>query len=294
MIPLIIILLILIIACLVMSIPLTKRHNQKEARTPAEVGLQYRAVCFPSTDGLTLSGWWIPAEGCPRTVIFLHGFSGSMDPDIKYASAFHQHGFNVLMFDFRAHGRSGGKHSSLGALEVRDVMGAYDFAKQSGSWSVGLIGFSMGGRAALLAASKYKGINAVISDGGPMRLITAVTTELKRRKIPHWAAPILAGMTLFGASLRLGVNLFWNDPLVKAKKLPPTPALLIHGDLDPYTTINELVEMVKRSKNAAKLWRVAGARHREVDQADPEAYIDRVLAFFEDHMSYDKIAQKNS
>jgi uncharacterized protein len=295
MIPFIIIfVLVLLAVSLLLSIPMTKRHAQKEVRTPAEVGLEYKSVYFPSTDGLTLGGWWIPAEGSPRTVIFLHGFAGSMDPDIKYARTFHEHGFNVLMFDFRAHGRSGGKLSSLGAIEVKDVLGAYDFAKQSSSWSVGLFGFSMGGRAALISAAKYKCFDAVLSDGGPLRLLTAVSADLRRRNLPGWAAPILAGMILFGASLRLGTNLFYNDPVVLAKKIPPTPALLFHGDLDPYTKITDLDQMIYKSKRHIKVWRVPAARHREVDLVAPDEYMQRVMDFFETYMSLEAIARKNS
>jgi dipeptidyl aminopeptidase/acylaminoacyl peptidase len=60
--------------------------------------------------------------------------------------------------------------------------------------------------------------------------------------------------------------------------------LLIHGDLDPNTRIDELQKMKNKLKNGMKLWRVAGARHREVDLQDPELYIQRVVGFFEEHM----------
>ena len=95
--------------------------------------------------------------GCPqlnssRTIIFLHGFNGSMDPDLKYASHFIKAGFNVLMFDFRNHGRSEGNITSLGALEVLDAEAAMQYARLRGSEKTGLLGFSMGGRVALLTA----------------------------------------------------------------------------------------------------------------------------------------------
>jgi len=279
-----IILLIFITACLLVSIPLTKRHTLKDAHTPAELALDFRSVHFPSADGLTLAGWWIPAEESPRTVIFLHGFSGTMDPDLKYVPAFHERGFNVLMFDFRAHGRSRGERTSLGAIEVQDVFGALDFARACNSWSVGLLGFSMGGRAAILAAANCKDFAAVVSDGGPLRLSTAITADMRRRNIPGILAPILSFMLLLGGSLRLGTNLFWNDPLIKAKKVPPTPVLLIHGDQDHYTRISELEKMKAKMKGNVKIWRSAGARHREVDLADLDLYLDRVIGFFEEHM----------
>ncbi|MBA3074719.1 MAG: alpha/beta fold hydrolase [Anaerolineae bacterium] len=279
-----IILFIFLVTCLVLSVPLTKRHNLKDFRSPADLGLDFKPVHFPSMDGITLSGWWIPAEGSPNTIIFLHGFAGTMDPDLKYVPAFIQAGYNVLMFDFRAHGRSKRNRTSLGALEVNDVIGAIHFAKSCNSWAIGLMGFSMGGRAALLAAAQHPGIQAVISDGGPLRLSTAVSMDLRRRKVPDNLTPLLSFMILLGASLRLFTNLFYHDPLVLGGKIAPTPVLLIHGDRDPYTRNHELIKMVAKSKGNLSLWRVAGARHREVDLADPELYLQTVINFFDQHL----------
>ena len=35
-------------------------------RTPADSGLAYRDVTFPATDGVVLSGWYVPSRGAPR------------------------------------------------------------------------------------------------------------------------------------------------------------------------------------------------------------------------------------
>ncbi len=282
-----IVLLILLFCCLLLSLSITRKQKQKVFSSPDDYGLEYSTVYFPSTDGITLTGWWIPAENSTRTIIFLHGYAGSMDPDLQYAPAFHEHGFNVLTFDFRAHGRSGGNQTSLGAIEVQDAMGACDFARQNNSWSVGLMGFSMGGRTALLTAARCKDLAAVVSDGGPLRLTTAISEKLKESKIPAWAAAILSGMCLTGASLRLATNLFWNEPLVLAERIASTPTLLIHADLDPYTRMDELDKMVAKSRSKIKVWRIAGAKHREGDLTDPEGYRQRVVAFFEQSMKQD-------
>ena len=50
-------------------------------------------VTFLTEDGIVLRGWFIPAENCRGTIIFCAGHSGSMDSDLKYAPAFHQHGY---------------------------------------------------------------------------------------------------------------------------------------------------------------------------------------------------------
>ncbi len=49
---------------------------------PSEVGLEYEEVTFPSLDGTTLDGWFIPAAGSNKIVICNHpmGFSRSRLP----------------------------------------------------------------------------------------------------------------------------------------------------------------------------------------------------------------------
>ena len=106
---------------LAISTVITRRNPQDVISTPQAYGLSYDDIQFTTEDNLKLHGWWIPAVKTSRTIIFLHGFNGSMDPDLKYAPRFVQAGLNVLMFDFRNHGRSEGKTTSLGALEVLDA-----------------------------------------------------------------------------------------------------------------------------------------------------------------------------
>ena len=41
-------------------------------QTPADLGLAYRDVTFPSSDGVTLAGWYIPSRN-GAAVVLLHG-----------------------------------------------------------------------------------------------------------------------------------------------------------------------------------------------------------------------------
>jgi pimeloyl-ACP methyl ester carboxylesterase len=278
-------LLVLIGICLLVSITLTKRHSLRNPRSPSDFGLKFDEVTFPSSDGISLSGWWIPSGDSQKTIVFLHGYAGSMDPDLKYTPAFHAHGYNVLMFDFRAHGRSAGRLSSIGALETRDVSGAIDYVKNKSGNSIGLLGFSMGGRTALLTAANNHEIKALVSDGGPVRLLTAISENIKQKRLHRPVAKVLAGMVMIGASLRLQVNLFANDPLPRSKYLDPIPVFFIHGDCDPYTHLDELEKMVSNAGRNAQLWRVAEAGHRDADQHRPEEYLSRIFTFFDQWMN---------
>jgi pimeloyl-ACP methyl ester carboxylesterase len=270
---------------LLFSLPLTKRHSLKNQVNPQEIGLEVEEVTFLSTDGIKISGWWIPLVDSNRTIIFLHGYAGSMDPDLKYAPAFHDRGYNILMFDFRAHGRSGGNATSLGALETRDVLGAIEFVRSRVDCKIGLMGFSMGGRAALMTGVVNKEISAIISDGGPVHLLTAISENLKVKKLPFFLAIVIAWMILLGASMRLLTNLFINDPISQKQKLSPIPILIIHGDKDPYTHLDELEKTASNSGETAQLWRVAEAGHRDADQYRPKEYLEKVFGFFDKWMN---------
>jgi uncharacterized protein len=267
--------------CVGLLFAVTHKQPQKVHSSPAEFGLRYEDSHLLTSDRVQLCGWWIPAEGSTRTIIFLHGYAGSCDPDLKYVPFFHEKGFNVVMFDFRAHGRSDGAFTSMGYLEKQDCLAAVDFALSKGSRSIGLLGFSMGGRVALLTAPEAPKVKAIISDGGPARITTVIVAELTRKGVPHALAAVLAFITELGMSIRCGVNLFDQEPYVQCRRLAPLPVLFIHGDHDPYTRLDELERMVREAGEKATCWRVPEAGHRDVDTYRPEEYLQKVTAFFE-------------
>lgn len=270
----------LVLGC-VFSLMLTRRHTPDETRSPAEYGLHFEDVSFPTRDGLTLRGWWIPAIASERAVVFLHGHGGSMDPDVQYAPAFNAAGFNVLMFDFRAHGRSEGSVSTIGYLERQDALGAVDCVKTKGMTRIGLFGFSMGGIVAMLTAPICPDVHAVISDGGPARLISALTGWGMEKNLPRWLSVVVAWLTLAVTSLRLRANLFREEPVNWVGKIAPRPIFFIHGERDPYLPPDDFEALTAATNPPKEIWRVPEAGHRTVDQVYPDEYRRRVVAFFE-------------
>ena len=267
-----------------LSREVTSRRPRQQDRSPAEYDLPYENVCFPATDGVTLRGWWIPAQGSSRAVIFLHGKSGSMDPDVKYAAPLHAAGFNLLMFDFRAHGRSDGSVSSLGYLERRDVLGAVRWATGQGMRQIGLLGFSMGGVVAMLAAPICPDVQAVISDGGFARLTTALAQGMREKGIPPGLCSSLAWLAVAVTSLRVGANLFQFQPVDWVGRISPRPILFVHGERDPYLPMAEFLELTSAAAQPKEVWSVPEAGHRAVDEQFPEEYLTRLQRFLNTHL----------
>ena len=86
------------------------------------------------------------------------------DEALEKASILHQHNYDLLMFDLRAHGQSGSDRYSLGVWETRDLEGALNYLKDKGYSEFGTYGISMGGGTSLLAAPDHPEIKALMVD----------------------------------------------------------------------------------------------------------------------------------
>lgn len=264
------------------SFLMTRRSYLGEVHTPDEFGLEYEEVNFRAADGAALNGVWIPAPGSDRAIVILHGRYNSRDLDIHRAPHFHRAGFNVFLFDFRAHGRSAGRLSTFGYLERQDVLGAVEFLKSRGMKRIGLLGFSFGGIASMLAAPLCEDINAVVTDGGPARARTAIAGRVVEAHFPRFIGNFLGGLVVACTSLRLGVNLFRYQPIRWVGKIAPRPIFFVHGELDPYLV--DFDELVAAAGEPKQVWRLPGVGHTKVSEAFPEEFYRRVLGFFEKYL----------
>ena len=129
--------------------------------SPGDIGLEYEKVQFKTADGLTLSGWYIPAKNANFTMLFCHGNGGNIAYALDSINIFYELGFNCLIFDYRGYGHSQGKPTEEGTY--LDAQGAYDWLikeKKLKPVEIILYGKSLGGSiAAHLAGSvKVKGL----------------------------------------------------------------------------------------------------------------------------------------
>src|SRR3712207_4058184 len=135
---------------------MTSPRRRSPEATPASLGLGYKDVEFPSTDGVRLSAWWVPVEGSSLAAVLVPGWGGYKFDEhlLQTVPVYHDAGFSVLLLDLRAQGESDGARRTLGYREVRDVRGALAWLSRQGyaPGRVVLHGWSMGGATALRAA----------------------------------------------------------------------------------------------------------------------------------------------
>ena len=281
---LILILLILLTLAigLALSFYFTRRAQLSEVHSPDEYGVEYEVIELKTSDKLTLHGVWIPAQGSDKTIVIMHGHGGSYDFDVYRAPALQEAGFNVLLFDFRAHGRSEGKRMTFGYEEQRDVQAAIEFLHNRGMKHIGLLGFSYGGMAAMVATPDCVDVEAVISDGGPAWIRTAIAVRGVELGFPLWLGKAVSWLIISVTSLRLGVNLFRFEPIRRVDKITPRPILFIHGDHDQY--LPDFDELYAAANSPKELWRLPDAGHTTASQLYPEEHARRVIEFFKRYL----------
>lgn len=78
-------------------------------RTPADLGLGYRDVTFPSSDGTDLAGWYVPTRN-GAAVVLMHGAGSTRSEVLEHAAVLAEHGLGVLLFDARPRRERGPCH----------------------------------------------------------------------------------------------------------------------------------------------------------------------------------------
>ncbi|MFD5827394.1 alpha/beta hydrolase [Lentzea sp. NPDC060358] len=163
-------------------------------RTPADEGLEFQDVTYPSADGVPLEAWFIPRAGSAKLIVSMHafgfnryGFPSHVEPwksaygpgndteidFIKDYRILHDAGYNVLTFDFRNSGLSGAANGGLSLnnrFEARDVLGTMEFIRSRpdlAAMDLGLFARCMGSGATFRAIhtdpSAFAGVRCLVA-----------------------------------------------------------------------------------------------------------------------------------
>ncbi|HXC52981.1 MAG TPA: alpha/beta hydrolase [Candidatus Limnocylindrales bacterium] len=192
-------------------------------------------VEFPSRRGNLLVGdIHRAAAGSTRWLVLCHGMESTRGGTKQTAIAerFVPAGYNVLRFDFSFVGDSEGEYEDLTVTaEVDDALGALDFMHQFGGSESTLIGSSLGGLVALLAAAQAPHLVsslALIAAVADARIFTDGLTD---KAIADWRT---RGRRRVGSGfLRPG---FYDDVLridaPATMRALSMPVLVMHGEAD--------------------------------------------------------------
>lgn len=248
--------------------------------TPADLGLPYEDVRFTTDDGVTLSGWFIPAARETRTgVIVLHGFTGHRLAHLPGLVPWLRGDHNLLLFDFRGHGESESRQVTLGAHERRDVAAAVRFMEGRGLGPLALFGISMGASTAIVAGPHLP-VAAVVADAPFAQLHHPVASRM--RQVGYPLADIGSRFIVAGAALR--TRSWLGDPIRAVRRLAPRALLVIAPREDRLISWRQGLALYRAAGEPKEIWVVDGAGHAEASVARPDEYRTRVLEFLRRHI----------
>ena len=291
----------------------TSRLLDAPRTTPEEVGLGPaidalggEVVRIRSRDGLRLAGRWLSVEpGDPtwnpdprEAILLLHGWSGSIAPDLVEYGPFLRRTAGVLGLDFRGHGDSDASPTTFGLREVEDVAGALTWLGERGIERVALFGTSLGGITAVAAVAvlgdgsmpgadadpaapahvappRRPRIVAVVADSVAPELAVAVGSRVPGGGIPGpW--PRLVADRMFGSAARiLGADPRETEPIRVIGLLEGVSVLLILGGRDLTVPLADARRLVAAAPWTTEHWEVADAGHAGAHRTDPRGYESR-------------------
>jgi pimeloyl-ACP methyl ester carboxylesterase len=209
-------------------------------------------VAFSSGD-VTLKGWRCAAMGPRRgVVVYLHGIADNRASGGGIVDRFVRRGFDVVAYDSRAHGESGGEACTYGVLEKADLSRVLD---QLDPAPVAVIGTSRGGAVALQAAADDSRISAVV----------AAETFSDLRTVAAERAPFFfSRRAVAGALERAGRDGHFDvdaaSPVAAAKRMQ-NPVFLVHGADDLETSPDHSRRIFTALTGPKRLVIVPGATH---------------------------------
>lgn len=92
---------------------------------PNNIGLEYEEVAVRTKDGLSISGWYIPAKNEKAVILFCHGNAGNISNRLDSIRIFNNLSLSVMIFDYRGYGKSEGRPSEAGTY--LDAEAAWDY-----------------------------------------------------------------------------------------------------------------------------------------------------------------------
>ena len=242
----------------------------------------FEEVTVNSFDGLALYGrYYHLYDGAPVVILF-HGYRSMALRDC--AGGFHlsrKLGYNVLVVDQRAHGKSEGHVITLGIWERRDCHSWIKYINERFGKQTPIIlsGLSMGAATVILATALPlpNNVICVLADcpySAPHEILKRICRE---RHIPVGLA---YPMIRFSARFFGGFNLE-QVTVTHAAGVSPIPILLLHGEEDLFVPSSMSNHIHEVSNGATKLITFAEAGHGLSYIVNPEEYENAVVSFLD-------------
>jgi len=234
-----------------------------------------REVTFTGA-GVTLRGWRGQGAGPRRgTMIYLHGVADNRASGTGVIERFRARGFDVVAYDSRGHGQSGGAGTTYGFYEKQDLQRVMDTLDAG---PIVLVGSSLGAAVALQVAAEDPRVSAVVAAESFSDLRTVVA-----ERAPFFFTADAIGKAITLAEEQGNFRMEAVNPAAAAARIT-APVLLVHGDADTDTPPDHAHRLYAALAGPKRLLLVSGAKHSEsLREAsvwnEVERWLDTTLGF---------------
>ncbi len=251
--------------------------------TPWELGVPYETVEFRSSDGLRLTGWWLPRPETNAVIVGSHGHAGSKDELLGIGSYCWRAGYNVLLFDYRGRGESDPWPQTLVSREVDDLLAALEYVRQRMPGApIGVVGYSMGAAVGILATARDQSVKALVADSSFTAGDDVVAHGVEQTlRIPPTPLVRLADLIV---ARRHGYRFSQARPIDAIGQIAPRPVFIIHGVDDTLIPVSHAQRLYAAAREPRLLWEVPGAEHCGGYFVDRVTYCRRVIEFFDQYL----------
>ncbi len=256
-----------------------KPKRKNHTGTPNDYHMKSEPVCFRS-NGVEIRGWFIPAasrKSSPPVVIIPHGWSSNAERMLPVANVLHDARFSVLLYDARGHGASGADGPITLRKFTEDLISAINYLETRSDVNMGrlgIVGHSMGGACAIIAASMDRRIKAVVSGSTFADSSKLVREMLTRMRIPPWPLAWLMNRIIEGW---LGTSIKNYDPGRAIKRIS-APVMLFHGDSDRFIPPSNLDALYANANpDMTERMLIPGRRHSDAIKDD--RCVERLVRF---------------
>lgn len=239
--------------------------------------------------GNELKAWFVPVEGSKKFVIAVHGYKCNGPDECSHLLPFYNEtlGFNYLLPDHAAHGRSEGKYIGFGAYEAENLLMWVDYLIERFGEDIEIVlhGISMGAATVMLAneSNPPEQVKAVVEDCGYTNAYEIILYTMKKMtgiNMPHVAKSIIwVCRTFFGYDMRTA------DCLARMNDAK-NPILFVHGTKDtvvPFEMGEQLYEACT-SVEKDKLF-VDGAVHAYCYYDAKQEYEEKMIEFYSKYLT---------
>jgi uncharacterized protein len=233
-------------------------------------------VQLTTEDGVSLGAWYLPSRN-GAAVIMAHGHGENRLQLLPETEALAARGFGVLLFDWRAHGESGGELTTRGDRERLDLRAAVDWLSSQrdlGSGRVGVLGFSRGATVAIEVAARDERVAAVVAEAAVTSLQDALELDFSR----------FGALSVAAARLSMkahGIDVDSVKPIAHIRAIAPRPVMIVQGTADESVPLHMGKLLYAAAGDPKHLWLIPGAGHGGYRRQVGPEYTEKVVDFFE-------------